>query len=88
MCPIGEGNIARFVLQSYWPEAMLSTQPLYGDSWVDIAILVKRGSSKEKPLFSVMNSALGRAQASAGNELTVADVVLWSVLQQTGRLQV
>lgn len=34
-----------------------------------------------------MNSAFGKGPWLVGSELTVAEVVLWSVLQQTGALQ-
>uniref|UniRef100_A0A2I3LY57 Aminoacyl tRNA synthase complex-interacting multifunctional protein 2 n=1 Tax=Papio anubis TaxID=9555 RepID=A0A2I3LY57_PAPAN len=86
MCPIeGEGNIARFLFSLFGQKHNAVNATLI-DSWVDIAIFqLKEGSSKEKAaVFRSMNSALGKSPWLAGNELTVADVVLWSVLQQTG----
>uniref|UniRef100_G3TL43 Aminoacyl tRNA synthase complex-interacting multifunctional protein 2 n=1 Tax=Loxodonta africana TaxID=9785 RepID=G3TL43_LOXAF len=86
MCPIeGEGNIARFLFSLFGQKHDAVNLTLI-DSWVDIAIFqLKEGSSKEKAaVFRAMNSALGKSPWLVGNELTVADVVLWSVLQQTG----
>lgn len=86
MCPIeGEGNIARFLFSLFGRKQDAVSLTLI-DSWVDIAILqLKEGSSKEKAaVFRSMNSALGKSPWLVGNELTAADVVLWSVLQQTG----
>ncbi|XP_049758779.1 aminoacyl tRNA synthase complex-interacting multifunctional protein 2 isoform X1 [Elephas maximus indicus] len=86
MCPIeGEGNIARFLFSLFGQKHDAVNLTLI-DSWVDIAIFqLKEGSSKEKAaVFRAMNSALGKSPWLVGNELTVADVVLWSVLQQMG----
>ncbi|KAM9210513.1 aminoacyl tRNA synthase complex-interacting multifunctional protein 2 isoform 1-T1 [Dugong dugon] len=86
MCPIeGEGNIARFLFSLFGQKHNAVNLTLI-DSWVDIAIFqLKEGSSKEKAtVLRSMNSALGKSPWLVGNELTVADVVLWSVLQQTG----
>lgn len=86
MCPIeGEGNIARFLFSLFGQKHNAVTSTLI-DSWIDTAIFqLKEGSSKEKAaVFRSMNSALGKSPWLVGNELTVADVVLWSVLQQTG----
>nr|XP_035979495.1 aminoacyl tRNA synthase complex-interacting multifunctional protein 2 isoform X2 [Halichoerus grypus] len=86
MCPIeGEGNIARFLFSLFGQKQDAVTLTLI-DSWVDIAIFqLQEGSSKEKAaVFRSMNSALGKSPWLVGNELTVADVVLWSVLQQAG----
>lgn len=86
MCPIeGEGNIARFLFSLFGQKHSAVNLTLI-DSWVDIAMFqLKEGSSKERAaVFRSMNSALGKSPWLVGNELTVADVVLWSVLQQTG----
>ncbi|KAM9725437.1 aminoacyl tRNA synthase complex-interacting multifunctional protein 2 [Dama dama] len=86
MCPIeGEGNIARFLFSLFGQKQDAVNLTLI-DSWVDIAIFqLKEGSSKEKAaVFRSMNSALGKTPWLVGDELTVADVVLWSVLRQTG----
>lgn len=86
MCPIeGEGNIARFLFSLFGQKHNAVTSTLI-DSWIDIALFqLKEGSSKEKAaVFRCMNSALGKSPWLVGNELTVADVVLWSTLQQTG----
>lgn len=86
MCPIeGEGNIARFLFSLLGPQQNAMTLTLI-DSWVDMAIFqLKEGGSKEKSaVLRSMNSTLSKSPWLVGNELTVADVVLWSVLQQTG----
>ncbi|KAJ1067309.1 hypothetical protein K5549_010427 [Capra hircus] len=86
MCPIeGEGNIARFLFSLFGQKQDAVNLTLI-DNWVDVAIFqLKEGSSKEKAaVFRSMNSALGKTPWLVGDELTVADVVLWSVLRQTG----
>ncbi|CAD7673242.1 unnamed protein product [Nyctereutes procyonoides] len=86
MCPIeGEGNIVRFLFSLFGQKQNAVNLTLI-DSWVDTAIFqLKEGSSKEKAaVFRSMNSALGKSPWLVRNELTVADVGLWSVLQQTG----
>lgn len=86
MCPIeGEGNIARFLFSLFGQKYNAITSTLI-DSWVDTAIFqLKEGSSKEKgAVLRSMNAALGKTSWLVGNELTVADIVAWCVLQQTG----
>ncbi|XP_030338375.1 aminoacyl tRNA synthase complex-interacting multifunctional protein 2 isoform X2 [Strigops habroptila] len=86
MCPIeGEGNIARFLFSLLGQKYNAVTSTLI-DSWVDTAIFqLREGSSKEKgAVLRSMNAALGKASWLAGNELTTADIVAWSVLHQTG----
>ncbi|XP_016010657.2 aminoacyl tRNA synthase complex-interacting multifunctional protein 2 [Rousettus aegyptiacus] len=86
MCPVeGEGNIARFLFSLLGGRHDAVTATLM-DSWVDAAVLqLREGGSKERAaVLRSMNSALGRSPWLVGSELTVADVVLWSVLQQTG----
>lgn len=85
MCPIeGEGNIARFLFSLLGRKQDAVSLTLM-DSWVDTAVFqLKEGSSKEKAaVFRSMNSAR-KSPWLVGNELTVADVVLWSALRQTG----
>ncbi|XP_038618310.1 aminoacyl tRNA synthase complex-interacting multifunctional protein 2 [Tachyglossus aculeatus] len=86
MCPIeGEGNIARFLFSLFGQKHNPISLTLI-DSWVDTAIFqLKEGSSKEKAaVLRAMNSALGKSPWLVGNELTVADIVAWCALQQTG----
>ncbi|XP_061329196.1 aminoacyl tRNA synthase complex-interacting multifunctional protein 2 [Pezoporus flaviventris] len=86
MCPIeGEGNIARFLFSLLGQKYNAVTSTLI-DSWVDTAIFhLREGSSKEKgAVLRSMNAALGKAAWLVGNELTIADIVVWSVLQQMG----
>nr|XP_034988123.1 aminoacyl tRNA synthase complex-interacting multifunctional protein 2 isoform X2 [Zootoca vivipara] len=86
MCPIeGEGNIARFLFSLLGQKHNAVTATLI-DSWVDTAIFqLQEGSNKEKAaVLRSMNAALGKSSWLVGNELTVADVVAWCALQQTG----
>ncbi|XP_068063080.1 aminoacyl tRNA synthase complex-interacting multifunctional protein 2 [Anomalospiza imberbis] len=86
MCPIeGEGNIARFLFSLFGQKYSAVTSTLI-DSWVDTAIFqLKEGSSKERgAVLRSMNAALGKSSWLVGNELTLADVVAWCALQQTG----
>nr|KAF6346129.1 aminoacyl tRNA synthetase complex interacting multifunctional protein 2 [Pipistrellus kuhlii] len=86
MCPIeGEGNIARFLFSLFGQKHNAVNSTLI-DRWVDIAIFqFQEGSGKERAaVFGSMNSALGKSPWLVGNELTVADVVLWSALRQAG----
>ncbi|XP_014379061.1 aminoacyl tRNA synthase complex-interacting multifunctional protein 2 isoform X2 [Alligator sinensis] len=86
MCPIeGEGNIARFLFSLFGQKYNAVTSTLI-DSWVDTAIFqLKEGSSKEKAaVLRSMNASLGKTPWLVGSELTVADIVAWCALQQTG----
>uniref|UniRef100_A0A8D2DT00 AIMP2 thioredoxin-like domain-containing protein n=1 Tax=Sciurus vulgaris TaxID=55149 RepID=A0A8D2DT00_SCIVU len=86
MCPMeGEENIARFLFSLFGQKHNAVNSALIG-SWVDIAIFqLKEGGSKEKAIvFCSMNSALGKILWLVGNKLTMVDVLLWPVLQQTG----
>uniref|UniRef100_A0A8D0GCP7 Aminoacyl tRNA synthase complex-interacting multifunctional protein 2 n=1 Tax=Sphenodon punctatus TaxID=8508 RepID=A0A8D0GCP7_SPHPU len=86
MCPIeGEGNIARFLFSLFGQKPNAVTSTLV-DSWVDTAIFqLKGGSNKEKSaVLRSMNATLGKTPWLVGSELTVADIVTWCALQQTG----
>ncbi|XP_020820952.1 aminoacyl tRNA synthase complex-interacting multifunctional protein 2 isoform X2 [Phascolarctos cinereus] len=86
MCPIeGEGTIARFLF-SLLGQTHDAVSLTLIDHWVDMAFFqLKEGSSKEKAaVLRCISSALGRGPWLVGNELTVADIVAWGVLQQLG----
>ena len=86
MYPVkGEGSIACFLFSLFGQKHNAVNLTLI-DSGVDIAVFqLKEGSSKEKAaVFHCMNSALGKSPWLVGNELTVADIVLEPMLQQTG----
>lgn len=86
MCPIeGEGNIARFLFSLLGQEHSAVDLTLM-DSWVDTAMFqLRAGGAKERAtVFRTMNAALGKSPWLVGGELSVADVVLWSVLRQMG----
>ncbi|XP_072453961.1 aminoacyl tRNA synthase complex-interacting multifunctional protein 2 [Notamacropus eugenii] len=86
MCPIeGEGTIARFLFSLLGQTYDAVTLTLI-DRWIDTTFFqLKEGSSKEKAaVLRSISSALGRGPWLVGNELTVADIVTWGVLQQSG----
>ncbi|XP_071427676.1 aminoacyl tRNA synthase complex-interacting multifunctional protein 2 isoform X1 [Pithys albifrons albifrons] len=86
MCPIeGEGNIARFLFSLLGQKCSAVTSTLV-DSWVDTALFqLREGSSKERAaVLRSMNAALGRGPWLVGSDLSVADVVAWCALRQTG----
>ncbi|XP_063790548.1 aminoacyl tRNA synthase complex-interacting multifunctional protein 2 isoform X2 [Pseudophryne corroboree] len=86
MCPIeGEGNIARFLFSLLGNVYNAVTATLI-DSWVDTAIFqFREGSNKERAaVLRAMNSALGKSPWLVGSELTIADIVTWCAIQQSG----
>ncbi|CAH2307135.1 aminoacyl tRNA synthase complex-interacting multifunctional 2 [Pelobates cultripes] len=86
MCPIeGEGNIARFLFSLFGHSFNAVTATLI-DSWVDTAIFQLRdGSSKEKAaVLRALSTALGKSPWLVGNELTIADIISWCAIQQSG----
>ncbi|XP_075035761.1 aminoacyl tRNA synthase complex-interacting multifunctional protein 2 [Mixophyes fleayi] len=86
MCPIeGEGNIARFLF-SLLGNAFNAVTATLIDSWVDTAIFqLREGSNKERAaVLRAMNSALGKSPWLVGTEVTIADIVSWCAIQQSG----
>ncbi|KAM8960494.1 aminoacyl tRNA synthase complex-interacting multifunctional protein 2 [Pelodytes ibericus] len=86
MCPIeGEGNIARFLFSLFGYTFNAVTATLI-DSWVDMAIFqLREGSGKEKvAVLKAMSSSLGKSPWLVGDELTIADIVSWGAIQQSG----
>ena len=54
------------------------------DSWVDLATTLANGNNKEKAaVVRNLNSTLGKSDWLVGGQLTVADVMMWSALQQS-----
>ncbi|XP_068100665.1 aminoacyl tRNA synthase complex-interacting multifunctional protein 2 isoform X2 [Hyperolius riggenbachi] len=86
MCPVeGEGNIGRFLF-SLLGSSFNAVAATLIDSWVDTAIFqLREGSSKEKAaVLRAMNSALGKSPWLVGDELTLADIVSWCAIHQSG----
>ncbi|XP_053194061.1 aminoacyl tRNA synthase complex-interacting multifunctional protein 2 [Scomber japonicus] len=87
MCPIeGEANVARFLfklLATYPSDPALATLV---DSWVDTAFFqLAEGSAKEKTaVLRALNSALGRNPWLAGPEFSLADIVCYCCVLQSG----
>ncbi|XP_033886607.3 aminoacyl tRNA synthase complex-interacting multifunctional protein 2 [Acipenser ruthenus] len=86
MCPIeGEGNIARFLFSLLGQAQDVLTATLV-DSWVDAAMFqLVEGSNKEKATaLRSLNGALGRTPWLVGSDLTLADIVTWCAVLQSG----
>ncbi|XP_005998430.1 aminoacyl tRNA synthase complex-interacting multifunctional protein 2 isoform X2 [Latimeria chalumnae] len=86
MCPIeGEGNIARFLFSLLGQRHDALTSTLI-DSWVDsVMFQLKEGGSKERAaVLRSLNSVLGKTPWLVGSDLTVADIVAFCALRQTG----
>lgn len=87
MCPIeGEANVARFLyrLLSPYPDDPVLAALI--DSWVDTAFFqLSEGSPKERAtVLRALNGSLGRDPWLAGAELSLADIVLYCCVRQTG----
>ena len=56
------------------------------DEWLDIAELqMVRGSKKEKmAVVKSMNTKLGRNDWLVGSAMSLVDIVMWSILHQSG----
>ncbi|XP_077980006.1 aminoacyl tRNA synthase complex-interacting multifunctional protein 2-like [Glandiceps talaboti] len=84
----GEANIARYLARlldpSYESSPELATLI---DSWLDLASnTMTRGSSKEKAVaLRALNSHLGKNTWLVGSSLTLADVIMWSAVYQSGQ---
>ncbi|XP_013407676.1 aminoacyl tRNA synthase complex-interacting multifunctional protein 2 [Lingula anatina] len=85
----GEGNMARYLARLLSP-GYDSVDPITAteiDVFVDIATnQLLHGNSKEKAAaLRGLNSKLGSSSWLVGSDLSLADIVVWSALQQTGQ---
>ncbi|XP_046352455.1 aminoacyl tRNA synthase complex-interacting multifunctional protein 2-like [Haliotis rufescens] len=85
----GEANIARYIERILNPaydsaDIIMATQ---SDEWLDMADLqVTNGNNKEKAAaVRSLNSRLGRNDWLVGSSLSLADIVMWSALTQSGQ---
>ncbi|XP_078692546.1 aminoacyl tRNA synthase complex-interacting multifunctional protein 2-like [Branchiostoma floridae x Branchiostoma belcheri] len=85
----GESNVARYlgrILQpSYDSQDPVTATEI--DTWVDMASTqVLMGNNKERAAsLRSLNSRLGKHDWLVGSGLTLADIVMWSALHQTGQ---
>ena len=80
----GEANVARYLARLLTPcyEENIS-QACEIDSWLDMSYQLSSGNKKEKAaVLKAMNGKLGQSSWLVGNELSLADIVLWSGIQQ------
>ncbi|XP_006822418.1 aminoacyl tRNA synthase complex-interacting multifunctional protein 2-like, partial [Saccoglossus kowalevskii] len=84
----GEANIARYLSRlldsNYEANPEVATQI---DTWLDIATnSVLNGASKEKAsVLRSLNSHLGKNPWLVGSSLSLADIIMWSSLNQSGQ---
>lgn len=87
-CIEGESNIARYLARLLNP-AYDSTDIVTAtdiDQWLDRSTTLLSGNSKEKAgVLRTVNAYLGKSSWLVGNQLSLADVVFWSAIQQTGQ---
>lgn len=86
---IGESNVARYLMRLLNPnydtdDIVKATQI---DEWLDTAnIQILQGNTKEKAAaVRSLNSRLGRNDWLVGSEVSLADIVMWSALNQTNQ---
>lgn len=85
---VGEANIARYLARLFMP-AYDSSDPIQAtltDTWLDLAThQLLQGNSKEKAAaVRNLNSRLGKSDWLVGSSVSLADIVVWSALQQVG----
>ncbi|CAN0210975.1 aminoacyl tRNA synthase complex-interacting multifunctional protein 2 [Lampetra fluviatilis] len=88
-CPVhGEGNVARFLWALAGAAPSDPVARTQDDAWVDVAALqLLPASPKERAsVLKALNAELGRPGRPwlGGAEFSLADVVMWSALAQSG----
>ena len=81
----GEANVARYLARLLNPayDAGDIVTAAETDQWLDCATQVIHGNNKERAsVLRLINSRLGKHAWLVGSGLTLADIVLWSALQQ------
>lgn len=81
----GESNIARYIQRLINPDfdkCVVGATRI--DEWLDLAEQYVRGNKKENAaVLKSLNSKLGSAEWLVGNTLSLADIVMWSVINQS-----
>jgi aminoacyl tRNA synthase complex-interacting multifunctional protein 2 len=84
----GEAAVARYLARLLQPSyengsIIIATEI---DSMLDLASQLLRGNKSEKAaVMKALNGRLGRSQWLVGNSLSLADIVVWSAIQQSGQ---
>jgi aminoacyl tRNA synthase complex-interacting multifunctional protein 2 len=86
----GEANIARYLSRlinpSYDSMDIISATEI--DNWLDLATQIIHGNNKERAaVLRTLNARLGKCSWLVGSELSLADIMLWSALQQNKMTQ-
>ena len=86
----GEANIARFLARLLRPpyddtDIIRATEI---DNLVDLAYPLTKGNNKERAaVLRTLNAKLGKSAWLVGDEITLADIVLWGAIMQTGQFE-
>jgi len=73
--------LARLLSPAYDDDISTATEI---DSWLDLSYKLINGNKKEKmAILKSMNTSLGKARWLSGGELSLADIVLWSLIRQS-----
>ena len=87
-CVEGESNVARYLARILNPayDSMDAITATNIDQWLDQASQFVFGSNKERSaVLRSMNAQLGKSKWLVGGHLSLADIVMWSAVQQTGQ---
>jgi len=81
----GEVCIARYLARHMNPSYEADVQTASEiDAWLDLAQVVSKGGKKEAAaILKNLNTKLGQSVWLVGNRLSLADVIMWSVLQRS-----
>ena len=84
----GEATIARYLARllnpSYDSDDICRATEI--DNYVDLAYLLTNGKTKEKDsVLKTLNAKLGKSEWLVGSQQTLADIVLWSAVHQSGQ---
>ena len=88
---VGEANIARYLARLLKPAYDSGTDIATAteiDQFVDMSYPLTWGSAKEKAaVLKTLNAKLGKAEWLVGSTLSLADISLWSAIQQSGQAE-
>ena len=86
----GEASIARHLARLLNPAYDSNSVDVATriDTWIDLAMTLANGNNKEKAaVVRNLNGTLGKSDWLVGGQLTVADVMMWSAMQQSKQVQ-
>eukprot|EP00794_Sanderia_malayensis_P009417 gene9417-10403_t len=86
----GDANIARYLCRAFSPDLFESLNEdvvCLIDHWISVATLqIRNGAFEQKALMQSMNKALACNKFLACDDLTLADIVVWSAITMTKNL--